>query len=185
MAEQVPASTEIDPTFNKSSSNAYTPRPLNPNSFTGMVNNVPSPPPFSQPPHPPLLTPLIQSPEAVKSRYTSQLSTYGSTNTTGGSLFRDRLAADVELAKNPNSGYNAWNEKRKQAIERGEDPNSEFLAMVEERRPDSLIERGWRKLTGKGKTRKEEIEKKKQKELEKERKREGKERSGEDDGVIR
>ena len=91
----------------------------------------------------------------------------------------------MELAKNPNSGYNAWNEKRRQAIERGEDPNSEFLAMVEERRPDSLIERGWRKIRGKGKTRKEEIEKKEQKELEKARKREKKERSGEDDGVIR
>lgn len=57
--------------------------------------------------------------------------------------------------------------------------------MVESRRPDSLIERGWRKLRGKGKTRREEMEKKKDTELEKERKREGKERSGEDDGVIR
>lgn len=129
---------------------------------------------------------LVQSPEAVKSRYTSKMSTYGSTNTTGGSLFRDRLAADVELAKDPNRGYNAWNEKRKQAIERGEDPNSEFLSMVEERRPDSFIERGWRKITGKGRTAKEERERKERKELEGEKKRlkKGK-RNGDDDGVIR
>ena len=129
---------------------------------------------------------LVQSPEAVKSRYKSQLSEYGSSNTTGGSLFRDRLAADVDLAKDPNRGYNAWNEKRKQAIERGEDPNSEFLSMVEERRPDSFIERGWRKITGKGRTAKEERERRERKELEREKKRLKKgERDGEDDGVIR
>ena len=58
--------------------------------------------------------------------------------------------------------------------------------MVEERRPDSLIERGWRKITGKGKTRREERERKERKELEREKKRVEKgERNGEDDGVIR
>ncbi len=132
------------------------------------------------------LSTLVQSPEAVKSRYTSKLSSYGSSNTTGGALFRDRLAADVDLAKDPNRGYNAWNEKRKQAIERGEDPNSEFLSMVDERRPDSLIERGWRKITGKGKTRREEKERKERRELAREKKRlEKGERNGEDDGIIR
>lgn len=58
--------------------------------------------------------------------------------------------------------------------------------MVEERRPDSFIERGWRKIMGKGMTRREERERKERRELERERKRlEKGERNGEDDGVIR
>ena len=58
--------------------------------------------------------------------------------------------------------------------------------MVEERRPDSFIERGWRKVTGKGRTAKEERERKERKGLEREKKRLKKgERNSEDDGVIR
>ena len=52
MADEVPVSVEIDPTFKKSDSN-YTPRPLGPNSFTGMVNNV-SPPHIPVPAYGPL-----------------------------------------------------------------------------------------------------------------------------------
>ena len=52
MADEVPISVEIDPTFKKSDSN-YTPRPLGPNSFTGMVNNV-SPSHNPTPAHEPL-----------------------------------------------------------------------------------------------------------------------------------
>lgn len=62
------------------------------------------------------------------------------------------------MSKDPNRGYNAWNKKRQEAIERGEDPNSELLAKIEARPPDSYVERAWRKFTGKKKTKKEEME---------------------------
>ena len=68
------------------------------------------------------------------------------------------------MSQNPDRGYNAWNKKRQEAIERGEDPNSELLAKIEARQPDSYIERAWRKLTGKKKTKKEEREAKEAKE---------------------
>ena len=68
------------------------------------------------------------------------------------------------MSQDPDRGYNAWNKKRQQAIERGEDPNSELLAKIEARQPDSCIERAWRKLTGKKKTKKEEREAKEAKE---------------------
>ena len=83
----------------------------------------------------------------------------GGTNAVGGTkLFDDRLKADIELSKDPNRGYNTWNKKRQEAIARGEDPNSELLAMIEEREPTSYAERAWRKLTGKKKTKAEERE---------------------------
>jgi len=40
MAELPPAATAMNPTFETSGQQAYTPRPLGSNSFTGTVNNV-------------------------------------------------------------------------------------------------------------------------------------------------
>lgn len=116
----------------------------------------------------------------------------------GGKLYKARLDADLELSKDPNRGYNAWNRKRQEAIDRGEDPNSEMLDRIEDRVPDSYLERAYRKVMGKGKTKKEERERREEKER---RKTEKLERDGvglgtadvcgqigrgnEDDGAIR
>ena len=50
------------------------------------------------------------------------------------------------------------NRKRQDAIDRGEDPNAELIAKIEARQPDSYLERMWRKLSGKKKTKVEEKE---------------------------
>ena len=145
MADFPAPSSAQDPSFNNSSEGKSHPRlPLQPNSFTGMVNN---------------------SPEAVERRYNSSMSTYGSSNAPSKSkLYTSRLEANQAVAADSDRGYNAWNKRRQEAIERGEDPNSEFFAKQEERLPDSFLERGWRRLTGKGKTKKEEREKRQAKE---------------------
>ncbi len=178
MAELPPAPTEIDPTFKASKPNSYNPRPLGSDSFTGMVNNVRLPRSFR-----PLITtniPLHQSATAVEARYRSSISTEGPTNLSGGRLYRDRLAANIELSKDPNRGYNAWNAKRQAAIARGEDPNSEMLEMMEDRKPDSYVERAWRKVMGKGRTKREERERRE----EKERRRREREGKGELEGAV-
>lgn len=59
---------------------------------------------------------------------------------------------------------NAWNRRRQEAIERGEDPNSEMLEAMDSRLPDSHLERLWRKVRGKKPTRKEEREAREEKE---------------------
>ena len=145
---------------------------------------------------------MRQSEKAVENRYRyNAVSSQGGTNAIGGTkLFDDRLKANVELSKDPERGYNAWNKKRQEAIDRGEDPNSELLARIEARPPDSYVERAWRKLMGKEKTKKEEREAKEAREREQRRRKEsgqgiedseatevyagltGKEK---DDGVIR
>ena len=118
----------------------HDPRSLQPGSFTGMVNN---------------------SPAAVGNRYNSSLSAFGSSNAPSKSkLYASRLEANQAIAVESDRGYNAWNRRRQEAIDRGEDPNSEFYAKQEERLPDSLLERGWRRLRGKGRTKKEERERK-------------------------
>ena len=132
-------SSAQDPSFNDSRK-LHDPRPLQPDSFTGMVNN---------------------SPAAVENRYNSSISAFGSSNAPSNSkLYTSRLEANQAIAAESDRGYNAWNRRRQEAIDRGEDPNSEFYARVEERRPDSCLERGWRRLTGKGRTKKEERERK-------------------------
>jgi hypothetical protein len=101
----------------------------------------------------------LQSDKAVEDRYRyNAMSSEGPTNMGGGNLYKDRLAANIEANRDPSSGYNAWNKKRQEAIDRGEDPNSALLAMIEAREPDSYLERAWRKMTGKKKTRAEERE---------------------------
>ena len=84
----------------------------------------------------------------------------GPTNAAGqGRLYKSRLEAQLALnARSAEEGHGgkAWNEKRRRAIERGEDPNSELLDAIARRRPDSYLERGWRWITGKKATKHEE-----------------------------
>ena len=89
-----------------------------------------------------------------------------------------------------------WNKRRQEAIARGEDPNGAILDEMERRKPDSYLERGWRKLRGLAPTVAEERERRERKEKEKEKEegreevpigegKGGKDGKTEEDGVIR
>ena len=96
------------------------PKPLTPKTFTGMVNT---------------------SDAATERRFKGTFNVFG-----GSSLYNRRLEANLALSREGNGGYAAWNRRRQEAIDRGEDPNAEFIAKVEARQPDSYLERIWRKL---------------------------------------
>lgn len=81
----------------------------------------------------------------------------------GTDLYNRRLEANIALNGEKSGGYAEWNRKRQEAIDRGEDPNAEFIAKIEARQSDSYLERTWRKLSGKKKTKAEEREAKEKK----------------------
>ena len=110
------------------------PKPLTPKTFTGMVNN---------------------SDAATERRFKGTFNVLGGT-----SLYNRRLEANLALSREENGGYAEWNRRRQEAIDRGEDPNAEFIAKIEARQPDSYLERAWRKMSGKKKTKAEEKEQK-------------------------
>ena len=76
----------------------------------------------------------------------------------GTDLYNRRLEANLALSSSGGGGYAEWNRRRQEAIDRGEDPNAELIAKIEARQSDSLLERTWRKLSGKKKTKAEERE---------------------------
>ena len=89
----------------------------------------------------------------------------GTFNVLGGTdLYNRRLEANLALNREASGGYAEWNRRRQEAIDRGEDPNAELIAKIETRQPDSYLERTWRKLSGKKKTKAEENEAKMAKE---------------------
>ena len=108
------------------------PKPLTPKTFTGMVNT---------------------SDAATERRFKGTFNVLGGT-----SLYNRRLEANLALNREGNGGYAEWNRRRQEAIDRGEDPNADFIAKIEARQPDSYLERTWRKLSGKKKTKAEERE---------------------------
>ena len=120
----------LQPDFNPNPSTFTKPKPLTPNTFTGMVNT---------------------SDAAVERRFQGTFNQLGGTD-----LYNRRLQANLALNKEQTSGYAEWNRKRQDAIDRGEDPNAELIARIEARQPDSYLERMWRKLSGKRKTKAEE-----------------------------
>ncbi len=79
-------------------------------------------------------------------------------------MYNRRLEANLALNREKSGGYAEWNRKRQEAIDRGEDPNAEMIAKIEVRQSDSYLERAWRKLSGKKKTKAEEREAKEAKE---------------------
>ncbi|KAM0795522.1 hypothetical protein BDR22DRAFT_870618 [Usnea florida] len=118
----------LQPEYENSTSTK--PKPLTPEAFTGMVNT---------------------SDAATERRFKGTFNVLG-----GSSLYNRRLEANLALSREGNGGYAEWNRRRQQAIDRGEDPNAEFIAKIEARQPDSYLERAWRTLSGKKKTRAEE-----------------------------
>ena len=76
----------------------------------------------------------------------------------GTDIYNRRLQANLMLNREHGGGYAEWNRKRQDAIDRGEDPNAELIAKIEARQPDSYLERAWRRLSGKKKTKAEERE---------------------------
>ena len=120
----------LQPDFNPNPATSTEPKPLTPDSFTGMVNT---------------------SDAAVERRFKGTFNQLGGTD-----LYNRRLQANLALNKEQNNGYAAWNRKRQDAIDRGEDPNAELIARIEGRQPVSYLERIWRKLSGKKKTKAEE-----------------------------
>ena len=120
----------LQPDFNPNPSASTKPKPLTPNTFTGMVNT---------------------SDAAVEGRFKGTFNQLGGTD-----LYNRRLQANLALNREQSSGYAEWNRKRQDAIDRGEDPNAELIARIEARQPDSYLERMWRKLSGKKKTKAEE-----------------------------
>ena len=114
------------------------PKPLTPNTFTGMVDT---------------------SDAALQRRYKGTFNLLGGTD-----LYNRRLEADLALNREKRGGYAEWNRRRQDAIDRGEDPNAELIAKIETRQSDSYLERAWRKLSGKKKTKAAEREAKEAKE---------------------
>lgn len=133
----VPQPPIFEPTFKPDKPTSAEPKPLEPNTFTGMVNT---------------------SDAAVARRYKGIFNTLGGTD-----LYNRRLEANLALNREGGGGYAAWNRRRQEAIDRGEDPNAELIAKIEARQPDSYLERTWRKLSGKKKTKAEEKEAKEKK----------------------
>ena len=88
---------------------------------------------------------------AVERRFRGTFNLLGGTD-----LYNRRLQANLALNREKSGGYAEWNRRRQDAIDRGEDPNAELIAKIEARQPDSYLERTWRKLSGKKKTKAEE-----------------------------
>lgn len=125
--------TLLQPDFKPDpSSSTPKPKPLTRSTFTGMVNT---------------------SDAAVERRYKGTFNQLGGTD-----LYNRRLEANLALNGEKSGGYAEWNRRRQEAIDRGEDPNAELIAKIEARQPDSFLERAWRKLSGKKKTKAEERE---------------------------
>lgn len=139
--EDIPQpSAFLQPKFTTDSSASAIPKPLTPNTFTGMVNT---------------------SDAAVEHRFKGTFNTLGGTD-----LYNRRLQANLALNREKSGGYAEWNRRRQGAIDRGEDPNADLIAKIEARQPDSFLERTWRKLSGKKKTKAEEKEAKETKQRE-------------------
>ncbi|KAL9072981.1 MAG: hypothetical protein Q9161_003203 [Pseudevernia consocians] len=134
----VPQPSIFDPTFKPDNSTPTKPKPLTPNTFTGMVDT---------------------SDAALQRRYKGTFNLLGGTD-----LYNRRLEADLALNREKSGGYAEWNRRRQDAIDRGEDPNAELIAKIEARQSDSYLERAWRKLSGKKKTKAAEREAKEAKE---------------------
>ena len=124
----------LQPNYKSENSTTTNPKPLTPKTFTGMVNT---------------------SDAATERRFKGTFNVLK-----GSSLYNRRLEANLALSREGNGGYAEWNRRRQEAIDRGEDPNAEFIAKIEARQPDSYLERAWRKLIGKKKTQAEERERK-------------------------
>ena len=125
-------STFLQPDFKSDHSTSTNHKPLTQNTFTGMVNT---------------------SDAAVEHRFKGTFNMLGGTE-----LYNRRLQANLALNREQSGGYVEWNRKRQDAIDKGEDPNAELIAKIEARQPDSYLERAWRKLSGKKKTKAEEKE---------------------------
>ena len=138
MAELPQPSSLLQPDFKSDTSTPTKAKPLTPNTFTGMVNT---------------------SDVAVERRFKGTFNMFGGTD-----LYNRRLQANLMLNKEHSGGYAEWNRKRQDAIARGEDPNAEFIAKINARQPDSYLERAWRRLSGKKKTKCKEKEAKDAKE---------------------
>lgn len=123
-------STFLQPDFESDHPTSTKPKPLTQNTFTGMVNT---------------------SDAAVERRFQGTFNMLGSTD-----LYNRRLQANLALNREQGGGYVEWNRKRQDAIDKGEDPNADLIAKIEARQPDSYLERAWRKLSGKKKTKAEE-----------------------------
>lgn len=130
MADLPQPSTLLQPDLKPEDSTPTQPKPLTPNTFTGMVNT---------------------SDAAVERRYKGTFNIFGGTD-----LYNRRLEADLALNREKSGGYAEWNRRRQEAIDRGEDPNAKLMAKMEARQPDSYLERMWRKLSGKKRTKVEE-----------------------------
>ena len=120
----------LQPNYKFENPSSKNPKPLTPKTFTGMVNT---------------------SDAATERRFKGTFNVFGGSN-----LYNRRLEANLALNREGNSGYAEWNRRRQEAIDRGEDPNAEFIAKIEARQPDSYLERTWRKLSGKPKTKERE-----------------------------
>ena len=116
----------LQPNYRSENPTSTKSKPLTPKTFTGMVNT---------------------SDAATERRFKGTFNVLG-----GSSLYNRRLEANLALSREGNGGYAEWNRRRQEAIDRGEDPNAEFIAKIEARQPDSYLERAWRKLSGKKKT---------------------------------
>lgn len=68
-----------------------------------------------------------------------------------GRLYKERLAAQLALNERPPEQHpgHIWNQRRIDAMARGEDPNSELIWRIEHSLPTSHLERLWREVTGK------------------------------------
>ena len=128
----------LQPDYKSETPTSTKPKPLTPNTFTGMVNT---------------------SDAATERRFKGTFNVFGGTK-----LYNRRLEANLALSREGSGGYAEWNRRRQEAIDRGEDPNAEFIAKIEARQPDSYLERAWRRLSGKKKTKAEENEAKMAKE---------------------
>lgn len=137
MADLPQPSALLQPDFNPDGSASTKSKPLTPNTFTGMVNT---------------------SDAAVERRYKGTFNALGGTD-----LYNRRLEANLALNREKSGGYAEWNRRRQEAIDRGEDPNADLIAKIEARPPDSYLERTWRKLSGKKRTKAEEKEAKEKK----------------------
>lgn len=125
-------SSFLQPDFKSDTPTSTKAKPLTPNSFTGMANT---------------------SDAAVERRFKGTFNMLGGTD-----LYNRRLQANLMLNKEHGGGYAEWNRKRQDAIDSGEDPNAELIATIEARQPDSYLERAWRRLRGRKKTKAEERE---------------------------
>lgn len=114
--------SEIIPDYKNSGPHAA--RHSQANSFTGMVNTVSAG--SLRISLPPCAHTSCSGRRKLEDRYKyNAVSTMGGTNAIkGDKLYDERLNADIELSNDSNRGFNAWNRRRQEAIDGGEDPNS-------------------------------------------------------------